>query len=58
MLEEDIKNIYKEFNFAKKMLPLTKKEQSEFENTKICWICQKGFEKKDKKVRDHCHFTG
>ena len=40
------------------MLPLTKKEQSDFENAKICWICQKGFKEKDKKVRDHCHFTG
>ena len=58
MLEEDIKNIYKDFNFAKKMLPLTKKEQTEFENAKICWICQKRFKKKDKKVQDHCHFTG
>ena len=58
MLEEDIKKIHKEFNFSKKMLPLTKKEQSEFENAKICWICQKGFEEKDRKVRDHCHFTG
>ena len=58
MLEEDIKKIHKEFNFSKKMLPLTKKEQSEFENAKICWICQKGFKEKDKKVRDHCHFTG
>ena len=58
MLEEDIKKIYKQFNFSKKMLPLTKKEQSDFENAKICWICQKGFKEKDKKVRDHCHFTG
>ena len=58
MLEEDIKEIYKDYNFAKKMLPLTKKEQSDFENAKICWICQKGFKEKDKKVRDHCHFTG
>ena len=56
MLEEDIKKIYKEFDFSKKMLPLTEEEQSEFENAKICWICQKGFE--GKKVRDHCHFTG
>ena len=39
------------------MLPLTEKEQSEFENAKICWICQKEFGS-DKKVRDHCHFTG
>ena len=58
MLETDIKKIYKQFNFSKKMLPLTKKEQSDFENAKICWICQKGFKAKDKKVRDHCHFTG
>ena len=58
MLEEDIKKIFKQFKFAKKMLPLTKKKQTEFENAKICWICQKGFEKKDKKVRDHDHFTG
>ena len=37
---------------------MTKKEQSDFENAKICWIYQKGFKEKDKKVRDHCHFTG
>ena len=43
MLEEEIKKIHKEFDFAKKMLPLTKKEQSEFENARVCWICQKGF---------------
>ena len=58
MLEVDIKTIYKKFNFSKKMIPLTKKEQSEFENAKICWICQKEFKEADKKVRDHCHFTG
>ena len=58
MLEEDIKKIYKEFHFSKKMLPLTKKEQSEFKNAKICWICQKKYSEKDRKVRDHDHFTG
>ena len=57
MLERDIKTIYKKFNFSKKMIPLTKKEQSEFEKAKIRWICQKEFGS-DKKVRDHCHFTG
>ena len=56
MLEEDIKKIFKQFDFSKKMLPLTKKEQTEFENAKICWICQKGLE--GKKVRDQDHFTG
>ena len=58
MLEMDIKSIYKEFNFSKKMIPLTKKEKYEYENAKICWICQKEFKEADKKVRDHCHFTG
>ena len=58
MLEEDIKNIFKQFNFSKKMLPLTTQELREFLKAPICWICQKGFEKKDKKVRDHDHFTG
>ena len=57
MLEKHIKTIYKKFNFSKKMLPLTKKEQYEFEKAKICWICQKEFGS-DKKVKDHCHFTG
>ena len=58
MLEEDIKKIHKEFDFSKRMLPLTKKEQSEFEKAKICWICQKKYSEKDRKVRDHDHFTG
>ena len=58
MLEEDIKNIFKQFNFSKKMLPLTTQEQTEFIKAKICWICQKKFQEKDKKVRDHDHFTG
>ena len=57
MLERDIKTIYKKFDFSKKMSPLTEKEQYEFEKEKICWICQKEFGS-DKKVKDHCHFTG
>ena len=58
MLEEDIKNIFKQFNFSKKMLPLTTQELREFLKAKICWICQKKFQENDKKVRDHDHFTG
>ena len=57
MLEEDIKRIKKEFDFSKKMIPLTKEERCEFEKAKICWICQKEFGE-SKKVRGHCHFTG
>ena len=35
------------------------KEKVDFENSNICWICQKGFnEIYNDKVRDQCHFTG
>lgn len=32
-------------------------EKAEFEKATKCWICQGDFNE-DKKVRDHCHFTG
>ena len=57
MLEKDIIKLHEEFKFSKPMLPLAQKEQLEFDNAEICWICQKNFGK-EKKVRDHCHFTG
>ena len=45
----------------KKMIPLTTKEQIYYNKQKICYICKKEFENNDKKqqkVRDHCHYTG
>ena len=49
-------------NYEKKdMMPLTKKEQENYNNQKVCYICKKGLDKSDKKhykVRDHCHYTG
>ena len=42
----------------------TKKQQESYENAKICYICKEKFEnkylkdKKYRKVRDHCHYTG
>ena len=52
-------------NFKKKKIKLLTKEQQEsYENAKICYICQEQFEnkyfknKKYRKVRDHCHYTG
>ena len=49
-------------NYEKKdMIPLTKKEEENYNNQKVCYICKKGFDKSDKKhhkVRDHCHYTG
>ena len=48
----------------KKMKLLTKKKQESSENAKICHICKKYVEnkylkdKKYRKVRDHCYYTG
>ena len=42
----------------KKMIPLTIKEGIGFNKQKICYICKKEFDKKNYKVRDHCHYTG
>ena len=42
----------------KKMMPLTTKEEIDYNKQKICYICKKEFDKKNYKVRDHCHYTG
>ena len=45
----------------KKMISLTIKEEIYHNKQKICYICRKEFNKNDKKqqkVRDHCHCTG
>ena len=43
------------------MIPLTTKEEIYHNKQKICYICKKEFDtsnKKNYKVRDHCHYTG
>ena len=43
------------------MTPLTTKEKIHYNEQEICYICKKEFDKSDKKnykVRDHCHYTG
>ena len=42
----------------KAMNVLTPLEQFRFDTAQVCHICEKPFTEKDKKVRDHCHFTG
>ena len=45
----------------KKMIPLATKEETYHNRQKICYICKKEFNNNDKKnykVRDHCHDTG
>ena len=49
-------------NYEKKrMVPLTIKEEVCYHKQKICYICKKEFhnnDKKQQKVKDHCHYTG
>ena len=40
------------------MIFLTDEENRSYENQKHCHVCRKLFTKDDKKVKDHCHFTG
>ena len=45
----------------KKMIPLTTEEKIYHNKQKICYTCKKELnnnEKKNYKVRDHCHYTG
>ena len=48
----------------KKKNLLTKEQQKLYESVKICYVCKEKFEnkylkdKKYRKVRDHCHYTG
>jgi len=37
---------------------MTEDDKIDFDNATQCWICQKDFTEKDKKVRDHCHLLG
>ena len=45
----------------KKMILITTEEKIHYNKQKICYICEKEFNNNDKKnykVRDHCHYTG
>ena len=42
----------------KPMDKLTKEQNVEFVTAKECHICFEKFSSKDRKVRDHCHYTG
>ena len=64
MLCKDLREqAMKIINYEKKeMIPLTNEEKESYENQKICYICEKEFgtdeNKNNKKVRDHCNYTG
>ena len=45
----------------KKMISLTTEEKIHHNKQKVCYICKKEFDnnnKKQQKVKDHCHYTG
>ena len=45
----------------KKMISLTTEEKVHYNKQKVCYICKKEFDNNDKKqqkLRDHCHYTG
>ena len=44
----------------KKNILLTSEEKKDYDDQKVCYICKKEFDNNDndKKVRDHCHYTG
>ena len=55
--EQEMKIINHE---KKEMILLTNEEKESYKNQKVCYMCEKEFstDKKDQKVRDHCHYTG
>ena len=44
------------FKNTNKVIKMTQEDEEDFQNTNICWFCEK--EILDNKVRDHCHLTG
>ena len=46
------------YKHPKPMNNLTSLENIMFNKAPLCHICEKPFTKEDKRVRDHCHFTG
>ena len=54
-LEEDIRIIS---NIPDVDMIFRKEEAERFNKETKCWICKGEFKEDDKKVRDHCHFTG
>ena len=57
-IEEEVKQLYATFP-QQPMTRLTDESKREHKAAEKCHICLKGFnDPKNKKVRDHCHYTG
>ena len=53
----EAKRLHRSFP-EKPMEPLTSKQIKAHSEVKVCHICLERFKIKDRKVRDHCHYTG
>ena len=61
-----IKAILKEYNYCKKVIKkrfnrnliMSTEEEEKFQSSNSCWICDKLFDLRDEKVRNHYHITG
>ena len=56
-LKEEAKRLHQMFP-PKPMEPITLEQWGEFIRVRECHICLKHFKPWDKKMRDHCHYTG
>ena len=56
-IKEEAHRLYHMFP-EKPMDPLTKKQWKKYKRSTKCHICYKPFTQKNRKVRDHCHYTG
>lgn len=58
-MEEIANAAAEEFSNNTPMIELTEDEIHSFENPRAtCWVCDLPFSHKNKRVRDHCHFSG
>ena len=55
-LEETTRELQEKYGVSKPM-EISAEEQEQFDSATKCWVCGDPFED-EKKVRDHCHFTG
>ena len=57
-LEGTTRELHEKYGESKPM-EITPEEQAQFDDATKCWVCGGNFDLcEDRKVRDHCHFTG
>ena len=56
-MNEVREDVIKKMKEVKEII-MTEDDKTDFDTATKCFVCGKGFQEGDKKVRDHCHFTG